>query len=69
MCNVTEAALIHLTRQLAGELGPTCVVGIAPGLVQTDFTTVAAPEWSHRSTSETALRHELAARRPAAERD
>ena len=35
--NVTKAALIHLTRQLAGELGPTRVVGIAPGLVQTDF--------------------------------
>jgi NAD(P)-dependent dehydrogenase (short-subunit alcohol dehydrogenase family) len=36
--NVTKAALIHLTRQLAGELGPTRVVGIAPGLVQTDFS-------------------------------
>jgi NAD(P)-dependent dehydrogenase (short-subunit alcohol dehydrogenase family) len=35
--NVTKAALIHLTRQLASELGPTRVVGIAPGLVQTDF--------------------------------
>ncbi|MGH9272451.1 MAG: SDR family oxidoreductase [Ilumatobacteraceae bacterium] len=35
--NVTKAALIHLTRQLAAELGPTRVVGIAPGLVQTDF--------------------------------
>jgi NAD(P)-dependent dehydrogenase (short-subunit alcohol dehydrogenase family) len=35
--NVTKAALIHLTRQLAGELGPTRVVGIAPGLVDTDF--------------------------------
>jgi NAD(P)-dependent dehydrogenase (short-subunit alcohol dehydrogenase family) len=35
--NVTKAALIHLTRQLAGELGPTRVVGIAPGLVNTDF--------------------------------
>ncbi len=31
--NLTKAALIHLTRQLAGELGPTRVVGIAPGLV------------------------------------
>lgn len=38
--NVTKAALIHLTRQLAGELGPTRVVGIAPGLVQTDFAAV-----------------------------
>lgn len=35
--NLTKAALIHLTRQLAGELGPTRVVGIAPGLVKTDF--------------------------------
>ena len=38
--NLTKAALIHLTRQLAGELGPTRVVGIAPGLVQTDFAAV-----------------------------
>ena len=35
--NLTKAAIIHLTRQLAGELGPTRVVGIAPGLVKTDF--------------------------------
>ncbi|MFV0306239.1 MAG: SDR family oxidoreductase [Desertimonas sp.] len=35
--NVTKAALIHLTRQLANELGPTRVIGIAPGLVKTDF--------------------------------
>lgn len=38
--NLTKAALIHLTRQLAGELGPTRVVGIAPGLVKTDFAKV-----------------------------
>lgn len=38
--NLTKAALIHLTRQLASELGPTRVVGIAPGLVQTDFAKV-----------------------------
>lgn len=38
--NVSKAALIHLTRQLAGELGPTRVVGIAPGLVKTDFAQV-----------------------------
>ena len=38
--NITKAALIHLTRQLAGELGPTRVVGIAPGLVKTDFAKV-----------------------------
>jgi len=35
--NVTKAALLHLTRQLAAELGPTRVVAIAPGLIQTDF--------------------------------
>ncbi|MDO8390050.1 MAG: SDR family oxidoreductase [Actinomycetota bacterium] len=35
--NLTKAAVVHMTRQLAGELGPTRVVGIAPGLVQTDF--------------------------------
>ena len=39
--NLTKAALIHLTRQLAGEIGPTRVVGIAPGLVQTDFAAVS----------------------------
>ena len=36
--NIGKAALIHLTRQLGGELGPKVrVVGIAPGLVKTDF--------------------------------
>lgn len=35
--NLTKAALIHLTRQLASELGPSRVVGVAPGLVTTDF--------------------------------
>jgi NAD(P)-dependent dehydrogenase (short-subunit alcohol dehydrogenase family) len=36
--NVTKAAVIHLTRQLAAELGPrTRVNAIAPGLVKTDF--------------------------------
>jgi NAD(P)-dependent dehydrogenase (short-subunit alcohol dehydrogenase family) len=36
--NVTKAAVIHLTRQLAGELGPTVRVNaLAPGLVKTDF--------------------------------
>ena len=38
--NVTKAALAHLTRQLACELGPTRVVGVAPGLVETDFSAV-----------------------------
>ena len=35
--NLTKAALIHMTRQLASELGPTRVVGIAPGLVEDRF--------------------------------
>jgi NAD(P)-dependent dehydrogenase (short-subunit alcohol dehydrogenase family) len=36
--NVTKAGLVHLTRQLASELGPTRVVGVAPGLVDTEFS-------------------------------
>lgn len=36
--NVTKAAVVHLTRQLAYELGPAVRVnGIAPGLVRTHF--------------------------------
>lgn len=36
--NVTKAALIHMTRQLAAELAPGVRVNaIAPGLVRTDF--------------------------------
>ena len=36
--NVTKAAVIHLTRQLAGELGPMVRVNaIAPGLVKTQL--------------------------------
>ena len=36
--DMTKAALIHLTKHLASELGPTVRVNaIAPGLVQTDF--------------------------------
>jgi NAD(P)-dependent dehydrogenase (short-subunit alcohol dehydrogenase family) len=36
--NVTKAALAHLTRQLAYELGPRVRVNaLAPGLVRTDF--------------------------------
>lgn len=56
--NVTKAALIHLTRQLAGELGPTRVVGIAPGLVKTDFARALwdTPEAEVRSSQGTPLR-------------
>ncbi len=36
--NVLKAGLIHLTRQLAGELGPRIRVNsVSPGLVRTDF--------------------------------
>jgi NAD(P)-dependent dehydrogenase (short-subunit alcohol dehydrogenase family) len=36
--NASKAALIHLTRQLAGELAPVVRVnGIAPAVVKTDF--------------------------------
>ena len=52
--NVTKAALIHLTRQLAGEIGPTRVVGIAPGLVQTDFAAVPRRELRRRPRAPTA---------------
>jgi NAD(P)-dependent dehydrogenase (short-subunit alcohol dehydrogenase family) len=38
--NLTKASLIHLTRQLAGELGPSRVVCLAPGLIRTDFARV-----------------------------
>jgi NAD(P)-dependent dehydrogenase (short-subunit alcohol dehydrogenase family) len=46
--NLTKAALIHLTRQLANELGPTRVVGIAPGLVQTDFAAYLVENFGER---------------------
>ncbi len=36
--DITKAALIHLTKQLAAELGPKVRVNaIAPGLIKTDF--------------------------------
>jgi NAD(P)-dependent dehydrogenase (short-subunit alcohol dehydrogenase family) len=39
--DVTKAALIHLTKQLAAELGPAVRVNaIAPGLIRTDFARV-----------------------------
>ncbi len=38
--NLTKAAVIHLTSQLACELGKTRVVGIAPGLVKTLFASI-----------------------------
>jgi NAD(P)-dependent dehydrogenase (short-subunit alcohol dehydrogenase family) len=39
--DVTKSALIHLTKQLAAELGPQVRVNaIAPGLIKTDFARV-----------------------------
>ena len=39
--DITKAALIHLTMQLAAELGPVVRVNaIAPGLIKTDFARV-----------------------------
>ncbi len=39
--DVTKAALIHLTKQLAAELGPGVRVNaVAPGLIKTDFARV-----------------------------
>jgi NAD(P)-dependent dehydrogenase (short-subunit alcohol dehydrogenase family) len=39
--DVTKAALLHLTKQLAAELGPKVRVNaIAPGLIKTDFARV-----------------------------
>lgn len=46
--NLTKAAIIHLTRVLAGEIGPTRVVGIAPGLVDTDFASVLVENFGDR---------------------
>lgn len=55
--NLTKAALIHLTRQLANELGPTRVVGIAPGLVKTDFAKVLVDNFGEQ------LEHSLPTKR------
>jgi NAD(P)-dependent dehydrogenase (short-subunit alcohol dehydrogenase family) len=54
--NMTKAALIHLTKQLAGEIGPTRVIGIAPGLVVTDFAQVLVDNFGDRLASELPLK-------------
>jgi NAD(P)-dependent dehydrogenase (short-subunit alcohol dehydrogenase family) len=38
--NISKAALVMFTRQLASEIGPNRVIGLAPGLVETDFAGV-----------------------------
>jgi NAD(P)-dependent dehydrogenase (short-subunit alcohol dehydrogenase family) len=48
--DMTKAALIHMTKHLASELGPGVRVNaIAPGLVRTDF---ARPLWESGSDSD-----------------
>lgn len=54
--NLTKAGLIHLTRQLANELGPTRVVGVAPGLVQTDFAKVLVDNFGERLAAQMPLK-------------
>ena len=45
--NMSKAALIHLTKQLASEVGPKVRINaIAPGLVRTDF---ARALWDHEN--------------------
>jgi NAD(P)-dependent dehydrogenase (short-subunit alcohol dehydrogenase family) len=46
--NLTKAAIIHLTRQLAAELAPTRVVCVAPGLVKTDFSQYLVENFGER---------------------
>jgi NAD(P)-dependent dehydrogenase (short-subunit alcohol dehydrogenase family) len=53
--NLTKAALIHLTRQLAHEIGPNRVVGIAPGLVKTDFAKVLVDNFGDRLAAQMPL--------------
>jgi NAD(P)-dependent dehydrogenase (short-subunit alcohol dehydrogenase family) len=55
--DVTKAALIHLTKQLASELGPgTRVNCVAPGLIKTDFARVL---WEGKRGAEVAAEYPL----------
>ncbi len=55
--NVTKAALVHLTRQLAWELGPAVRVNaVAPGLVRTDFARALWEDHGDRVASRLPLR-------------
>lgn len=54
--NLTKAALIHLTKQLASELGPTRVVAVAPGLVKTDFASYLVDNFGDRLAAQLPLK-------------
>jgi NAD(P)-dependent dehydrogenase (short-subunit alcohol dehydrogenase family) len=55
--NATKAALIHLTRQLASELGPKVRVNaVAPGLVQTDMAAALLETYGTRLAGQLPLR-------------
>lgn len=54
--NLTKAAMIHLTTQLAGEIAPTRVVGVAPGLVETDFSAFLVENFGEKLASSLPLR-------------
>jgi NAD(P)-dependent dehydrogenase (short-subunit alcohol dehydrogenase family) len=54
--NLSKAALIHLTRQLASEIGPTRVVGVAPGLIKTDFSKVLVDNFGDQLSASLPLR-------------
>jgi NAD(P)-dependent dehydrogenase (short-subunit alcohol dehydrogenase family) len=55
--NVTKAAVLHLTRQLASELAPSVRVNaIAPGLVQTEFSRALWEPDADGAVSRTPLR-------------
>ena len=49
------AARFFKTRQLASEIGPTRVVGIAPGLVQTDFAAFLVDNFGERLAAQLPL--------------
>lgn len=55
--NATKAALVHLTRQLASELGPQVRVNaVAPGLVRTDMAKALIDAYGDRLADRLPLR-------------